>query len=207
MKRQVLFVLLLVLFCAVPAFGRGVYISGSAGGTYLMDAEVNDTDAPNVELEFESEFGFAGTFAVGYAFTDYLRLEGEVSYMENDYDETTYNGVQMDLSGDINCLAFLVNGYYDFKNKSRFTPFITLGAGVAEVETAEFSVAGSGVAETSSTDTVFAYQVGAGVSYEITKKVALDCKYRFFGAADPEFTTVSTEYYSHQLLLGFRLNF
>jgi opacity protein-like surface antigen len=39
-----------------------------------------------------------------------------------------------DVSGDASSLAVMINGYYEFPNKSAFTPFITEGIGFAQVE-------------------------------------------------------------------------
>ncbi len=56
-------------------------------------------------------------------------------------------------------------------------------------------------------DTVFAYQVGAGVGYAVTEKVSFDVKYRYFATSDPEFDTTKAEYSSHNVYAGIRVTF
>ena len=108
-------------------------------------------------------------------------------------------GGSEDLSGDITALAFLVNGYYDFTNKSRFTPYISGGVGLAKIEIND--------EDESLDDTVFAYQIGAGVGYAVSEKVTIDIKYRYFATSDPKFEEVGGEFASHNFLLGVRVNF
>ena len=57
----------------------------------------------------------------------------------------------------------------------------------------------------SDNDTVFAYQVGAGVAFAINKHFTIDLKYRFFATEELE-TTIGT-FESHNVYLGVRYNF
>ena len=61
-------------------------------------------------------------------------------------------------------------------------------------------------------DTVFAYQLGVGLGYAITKVAILTIDYRFFGTLEPEYTDVSgasfsSDYFLHRVGIGVRLNF
>ena len=56
-------------------------------------------------------------------------------------------------------------------------------------------------------DTVFAYQVGAGVAYSINKNMILDLKYRFFATEDPNLYGSKAEFKSHNIYFGFRYTF
>lgn len=210
MKKLFLIIaaLFIAAFFAGSAFcGPGVYVGAGVGMTFMSESEVTDSTSPGEKLDFEFDSGFGGYLALGYAFDTGFRVEGEVSYQVNDFDETVRGGTTYQLSGDISCLAFLVNGYYDFKNKSSFTPFVTAGAGVAKVETAEFSIPGTGFDAASDDDTVFAWQVGAGISYDFSDKTSVVLKYRFFGTDEVSLDTMDAEYYSHNIYIGTRLTF
>ena len=38
------------------------------------------------------------------------------------------------INGDVGIFTFLANGYFDFNNDSKFTPYLTAGLGMANVE-------------------------------------------------------------------------
>ena len=56
-------------------------------------------------------------------------------------------------------------------------------------------------------DTVFAWQVGAGIGYALTPQLTFDLKYRYFATSDPEFDGTEVEYASHNVYAGIRLHF
>ena len=58
------------------------------------------------------------------------------------------------------------------------------------------------LADADDDDTVFAYQLGAGLGYEINPNLTISLDYRFFATVDPDFTSragieFSTENMSH----------
>jgi opacity protein-like surface antigen len=58
-----------------------------------------------------------------------------------------------------------------------------------------------------SDDTVFAYQVGVGMSFDISEKTSLDLRYRYLGASDPEYDGMELEYSGHSIICGLRFYF
>ncbi len=169
---------------------NGPYVSVMGGAAFLTDSDVNPV--------IDTDTGYALGVAAGYKMGKY-RVEGEVGYQKNDVDECA-KGCRR-TSGDIKAYSFLINGYYDFFTKGGFTPFLSAGIGVAKVDGDINRVAHVD-------DTAFAYQVGAGVAYAITKDLAFDLKYRYmdtvddfgFGNTDPEFST-------HNVYAGLRYMF
>jgi opacity protein-like surface antigen len=186
---------------------EGPYVSGNLGLAIPSDSDLTDSTLPGITINIESDSGLALGVAAGYAFANNTRIEGEIAYQKNDLDKASLFGVNVDLTGDTSSLALLLNGYYDFKNASAFTPFISGGIGMAKVEINDMNIPGSGLPNTNEDDTVFAYQVGVGVSYAVNEKVSLDVKYRYFGTADPEFDTTEAEYSSHNVYAGIRVSF
>ena len=137
-----------------------------------------------------------------------FRVEAEVSYRDNDLDEIT-NGGSAPIEGDITALAGMANVYFDFRPGKSWRPYFGGGIGVANLDLDISSVAGSPVSF-SDTDTVFAYQVMAGVEYKITPQLALGAEYRYFATTDPDFddtVTLESEYHSHNVLVRLRYYF
>jgi opacity protein-like surface antigen len=206
--------LLIASCCALPIFfssfaysADGPYLGAIVGVAFLSDSDVTDSTAPGIPLELSYDSGLKFGAAIGYRFLDNARIEGEVSYQQNDVDQTSALGVSLDSTGDAAGIAFLVNGYYDFTNTTAFTPYVSAGLGFAKVEINDYNILGSGTPDFSDDDSVFAYQVGLGIGYAVTDKVTLDVKYRYFAAEDAEFDTTEVEIASHDILLGVRFNF
>lgn len=170
--------------------------------------------------------------AAGYDFGMW-RAEFEIAYRQNDLDKIKavvsqdigngpINGepiptqvvpgtsVSINADGDVSALSFMVNGYFDWQNPSPLTPYLGAGIGFARVSMNDLKVEGVRLVDDS--DTVFAYQLAAGVGWEFMPNLTLDLGYRYFATADPEFRdvegdTFESEYKSHNLMLGLRIGF
>lgn len=195
---------MLLSVSSIAYSAEGSYVSGNLG---LAMASDSDLSAPGVSGTMEFDQGFASGIAVGYA-SGNTRIEGEFAYQKNDYDKLSIDGLgSFDVDGDATSTAFLVNGYYDYKNDSSITPFIGAGLGVATIDVDGISVPGYGAVTTSSDDTVFAYQIGAGLNFAVNEKVSIDLNYRYFATSDPDFGEIDAEYSSHNLYTGVRVSF
>ena len=207
----------LTVLSAMPALAAekatGPYMSGHLGVAMPRDSTITDSTAPGVSLEVDYDTGLALDLALGYKFGP-TRLEGEIAYQKNDFNDLTVVGVGslkgagIPFSADTKVTSFLLNGYYDFTNDSAFTTYITAGLGLAKVK-ASFAWPdfGLGSLNWSDSDTVFAYQIGAGVEYAINQTVSLDARYRYFATSDPSFETMDAEFSSHNLMLGAKVKF
>jgi len=199
--------LILVICCAVLIFytsdaysADGLYAGGNIGIGFLSDSDVSIPDLGGYNVKIEYNSGIALGAAFGYAFNNF-RAEGEIDWQKNDLDKVSMLGESADVDGDVTNLAFLANGYYDFHNSSKFTPYVSAGIGLTNVKVSSSDL------EADNDDTVFAYQVGVGIGYAINDSVTLEVKYRYFGASDPEFDGVKVEIGSHNVLAGFRIGF
>lgn len=199
--------LLLSLPLSSHAFDS-TYFSGQIGYTVIDDLVDEASDPFRVQLSADNSWG-AG-IAVGRDF-GYLRFETELAYQINDFDRLKLSApegtFQESLSGDIWSLAVLFNLYHDFKNASRFTPFVTGGIGVARIEMSSIRDTDRDFVISGDSDTVFAYQVGAGVGYEAYDNIFFDLKYRYYSMHDPKFNGVEFDYRSHNFYLGLRVPF
>ncbi len=192
------------------------YVSGNVGATFASDVSTTDTFAAgSVSADGEFDPGFGLSAALGYSFGDF-RIEAELSYRENDVDQ--FDNISGNLTGNLftvagpvsteaenTALGFMANGHYDFRNDSDWTPFVTAGVGAARVGLDVKSIGGIGVTYDEN-DTVLAYQVGAGVAYQIAAGTDLTMSYRFFATADPTFDDgtdkVDWEYQAHNIWVG-----
>lgn len=203
----------LTVLCAMPAMAAeapGPYMSGHLGIAMPPNSTVTDSTLSGYSLDVDYDTGLAMDLALGYKFGP-TRLEGEIGYQKNDFNDMTVVGVGslkgagIPFSGDTKTTSFLLNGYYDFTNDSAFTTYLTAGLGLARVK-ASLSLPFSGYNDSGS-DTVFAYQIGAGVEYAINQTVSLDARYRYFATSDPSFGTTDAEFSSHNLMLGAKVKF
>lgn len=210
---------------ALAAGTDGFYVSGNIGVAMPRDATLTSPAAPGFSADVDFDSGLALGLALGYKFGP-ARVEGELAYQKNDFDDITVSagGVSISgaaltgvpFSGDVKTTSFLLNGYYDFANDSAFTPYLTAGLGFAKVKASsdpwDLTGLGGGVIPGwSDSDTVFAYQIGAGLEYALSQTVSLDARYRYFATSDPSITidgeNFDAEFASHNLLLGVRVSF
>ncbi len=93
------------------------------------------------------------------------------------------------IDGDFSMLAFMANVDYDFDTGSRWVPYIGGGLGVASISVDAENAMGISLSDDS--DTVMAYQVGAGIGYEFPlpegRSITVSLDWRYFGTQDPAF--------------------
>lgn len=202
---------------AEPWFKDSYYVGvGVKGGLALLDDASNDGEAITFDSEYDAGLGVSGAF--GYSFTRSFRAEAEVAGRVNDADgfdferdrltAASFSG-ETEAEGDVQSIAFMLNGYYDLDTGSRWMPYVGAGIGAAYVE-AELATGGQGIVVDD--DVVFAYQAMIGVAYQTTAFSAIGLGYRYFATDDPDLeapngTTFSSEYSSHNIELELRLKF
>jgi len=195
----------------VSAADTGGYISGRFGFVSLTDSNFSfGGGIPDDEMSFDTGFAFMG--AGGYDF-GMFRLEGEFSYAYNDVDQyrenffflSTFNAID----GAIDATSLLVNGYFDFENTSPVTPYVMGGIGFSYVELYDVVLSDgfNTLFFSDQDDTVFAYQIGAGVEFNFNQTIAMDIGYRYFATSDLSYSGVDVEYGGHRVLIGVRANF
>ena len=202
--------LVLLLSPAVVIAADGPYISGHIGASWLSNADF-DGSVPGIRLSSEVEFdtGVHLGAAFGYDFGEF-RVEGEFTYQSHEFKEVTdleLNGIPQgdrDADGDIDAFIFLINGFYDIDTGTKLTPYLGGGIGFARLDIKDLFVAG--IVRGDEDDTVFAYQLAGGITYEITEQIVADLSYRFVATSEPDFDGLE-EYNSHNLMAGVRFYF
>ena len=164
----------------------------------------------SAELSYDNSYLIEG--ALGYTFSEAhrgcvafpTRLELGISYYMYDWDKWREGGISFDESkNSTSYWNFMFNGYWDFNNRSRFTPFLIGGLGFTRAEIDHQN--------NDYDDTVFAGQAGAGVSFELSEKIVLNATYRYHISGDIEFKdnvdTTEIENQQHHLIVGARIQF
>jgi len=100
--------------------------------------------------------------------------------------EETVKGTSR-IRGDIMMLTVWANAFYDFDLQSAWKPYVGGGLGFTRVSIDSKSTTGSSLADDE--DTVFAYQIGAGLGYELSRSqertLTATLDWRYFGCDDP----------------------
>ncbi|MGM0788260.1 MAG: outer membrane protein [Thermodesulfobacteriota bacterium] len=192
----------LAVFISSTCMAAEMYVSAHAGLSVMDDSEVKGSD-----LEFDP--GLALRASIGGWISDRMRIEPEISYQENDFDKYSLSGAgSSSMSGDFSNLSFMTNFYYDFVNKSPFTPFISAGLGFARLSANDIKIDDiNDPALTDDDDSVLAYQAGAGLAWSVNENLFMDFTYRFYATEDADFSNYDVEVRSHNLYLGVRKAF
>jgi opacity protein-like surface antigen len=187
-KLRSLSITVLALFLigtAAASYAAGPFLQGGFMGLNLTPASPrsgfiahrNDTPA------------FAGS--LGLRLSPQWRLGGELSYTARGHAS----------GGETQSRIALVNLYYDFDvGKSRFKPFLSIGAGLASDDYYRGGIDGLGIASTSSTSGV--WQAGGGLSYSVNDDVSISGGYRHLGFTSPASGNISSRDGDHEVRVG-----
>ena len=176
--------------------------------------------------------------AIGFDFSKVskvnARAELEYTYKDKatfapNISSAIFNGVDFSnltegfpsvLVNELRTQSLMLNGYYDFKNKSKFTPYLSAGVGVSRIENkVSINPEYFGGSENITTDTNnnFTWTAGAGIAYKVTENVALDLAYRYVDAGETDVSQSfegigiklknTADLVSHDYSLGVRYNF
>ncbi len=190
------------------------YIAARIGAAFPEDTEfgVLGTTVTN-----EYDTGWAGSAAIGTQF-DFVglrpRAEFEMGYLSSDVDAHDVAGIATfsgdDAFGQTDVLFGLVNGYVDFLD-GPLKPYIGAGLGFGHVEFDNHGITAVGTAMDNSA-TGFAWQVGAGVSWEFVPQMTMELGYRYFSVENVGLTAVDgtesdVDVSANQVTLGLRYSF
>lgn len=216
MSKKYIFLLAGMTCITTSSFARdnnhsGFYITGKVGASVLQEKNQSFTerslsiyDSSNTTPYNDYSYSgkshanarLGGGIAVGYNFDTKFNVPVRVDFDFNArmrsnsrysytpmplYNDSTNNKVQLN--------SYMFNAYYDFKNNTRFTPYISAGIGLASInnKTSNHFIFTSSSSKTylfqsknSHTSNNFAWNAGAGVKYKINED--FDFSYRYLGA-------------------------
>lgn len=208
----------------------GAYVAARIAGAFSPDTNFNLTVVPTNIVNDYDRLGFGGALAVGYEFgwgsNVSLRGELEGGLISTEIDSHTLVAIATTLDGPAafgttEIVYGMVNAAVDYDFGNGFKPFVSGGIGLAEVNFKNHGVAlaapvgplGPGnVTAMNDRDSGLAWQIGAGIGYEVDEKVTLEAGYRYFqvndislAAVDGTVTNVPIK--QHQVMLGVRYGF
>lgn len=156
-----------------------------------------DSHCPiDLDVTAETDNGWRVGGSIGFMLTDIFAIEGELSYMNQDFDEFTIDKITIkdhsfdcdwdwctqDLDGDASIITGMVNVIAGVPIASILRPNIGVGVGVAHVSLDDVA---DGFLDDS--DTAFAAQAFAGLDFMITQSAALGVRGRVLHINDLEF--------------------
>jgi opacity protein-like surface antigen len=117
--------------------------------------------------------------------------------------------------------SLMANMYYDFTDMGSFMPYVTLGLGMAQNEMKADGINGFTGSIASKKTTGFAYKLGLGTRYAMTKDFDLDVRYQYVDLGKAKFgntitsggqsanveTTKSWKLRAHEFLIGVAYKF
>ncbi len=171
----------------------GFYVAVLGGVSFPMNMSTTFTDNEDAPATISNQdvslkTGWLAGAKVGYLtpFTKrFLAVEFEYNRIANDFDTgKVYNvaGTSLTLDGSVKIDAFMLNlvGRYP---EGRFHPYIGAGAGYANVQIDSMQSSPAGAFFNSDgSKTVFAYQLLAGVDFDITRNWFVGLGYKYFAA-------------------------
>ena len=208
----------------------GIYVAPKIiyGLTYMKDVKHKEVwygtpDPWNMGSHQDNTFG--GSLAAGYDFSKKLnvpvRAELEYAAFTKAEAEDMLWGVTYSYQSN-NIQTLFANVYYDINTGTKFTPYVGAGIGAGFIRAKGYYYDNRYITD-SKTVTNFAWNIGLGLGYEITKNVALDIGYRFAdlgkaktGRDDWEWRTSypgdgfqmkTKRIYQHQFSMGARFTF
>lgn len=177
-----------VLLASVAfALSAGAAVAGNWYVTTFGGAnwkEPYGSNGGNATLSVNSDLGYVVGAAVGRKLDEVvpgLRTELELSYRSNAIDGV-FDGYcyDTDINGHDSTFAAMINAAYDLPKVMELKPYVMAGFGYSARRIA-WEPAPSNWYDGFGTERQgFAWQVGAGVSYDITEDVSLGLGYRYF---------------------------
>jgi opacity protein-like surface antigen len=149
--------------------GDSFYVKGSLGYGFGQKTKVK-TSATNVTSK--SGKGLLGNIGAGMSLANGFRSDAEL-YLDDGMGAKA-KGYTSKFKAKTT--GVFLNGYLDIKNSSPFTPYVMAGLGWAHTKFAGDQQLFTGKKKSKNS---LAYQAGLGVSYAVSKNVALDVGYRY----------------------------
>lgn len=167
------------LHAAVPI--DGWYLTGFGGYAYLPNnIDTSRNSITYTDANYESEYNVGGSF--GYQ-SNPMRYEGQVTYINAMLNSVFENGLKEDrAAGYNNVVLGLMNVYYDFPMViPTLSPFLGVGLGYGWVNVKVDNNRVPNVADFRISDSAFAYQGTAGITFNFAENYALNIAYRYVG--------------------------
>ena len=163
----------------------------------LFDADVT-ASGYDVTTVDEDVAGFGVAVGVAHKNSNGI-LRAELEYSKNANSTKPYGLIDF----EVETQSVMLNTYYHLPTGTALTPYIGAGIGVSHVKgTADILGYSGNIKKTN-----FAWQAGAGISYDITDHFAIDAGYRYMDYGDFEKYDISLDTSAHEFYTGVRVSF
>ncbi len=195
-------------------FDIGDYTQNTIGGGIFVGYDFY----PKYQVSMRAELEYAIRTNTTTTWGTKAGVSEAISDLASDMLGTNVNA-DLDLKGQWNLQTLFLNAYWDFHNNTAFTPYIGAGLGLGFIRSKyELTVKANGLEDSESfndTKTVFAWNVGAGLSWAATENLSADLAYRFvrLGYSQTEKTydgytvKMGMAPYANEFSLGLRYTF
>jgi opacity protein-like surface antigen len=253
MKKWLGFLVSAAMLVAPPLAGAadqiGIYVApkfvyGLAQMDGTKELATDDTGSGTLRIGSDTGSTFGGSIAFGYDFEKKFNvpIRAEVEYAafsqaENKRNVTVIDGNQTAYytsKQTFNIQTLFLNAYWDIPTGTDFAPYVGAGLGAGFITTKGIgsgTLWNNGTFNRSWSDstgyktvTNFAWNVGAGLGYELTDYATVDLGYRFVGLGSVKTKTgrdsdgdewdsgdsishKTDNLYQHQVALGMRFTF
>jgi opacity protein-like surface antigen len=210
LKRGLL--LALCSLIALPAMAGNFYVGFEAGASAVEDSDFSgdiSTFSISGEVEFHTGVNVGAT--LGYRFAENFRVELSGSYRTADVDRVE----DLEGAGDVQLIATMMNVYYDTCCGSiGARVYFGGGIGLGFIDVSSDTSANALVVDDSSTE--LAWNLLAGVSFDVAGDIVLAGGYRYLSTEDPEFHarsqgvgsgSIKAEVSAHEVFFSFRYEF
>jgi opacity protein-like surface antigen len=205
------------VFLLVPltgAWAAGNFYLGLHGGAAILDESKATDNEGRYKIDYDIDFD--GSVTLGYKLGDKFpkigrgRVELEVNYAENDLDEADFTDGKVSAGGSIKRTGIMFNSIGEHRTDAGVIIHALLGIGWAKIDLDNATVLDQLVVDDD--DSQLAFQIGAGVGYQLNSRITYEVGYRYFFTLDPSYTTdggktLDYEYGAHRILAGIRFNF
>ena len=190
--KKIIFAALLVPSIAFADGGRAVAASAAKSGSdFYVRADIGADKLAGKVNDVSKKFDIKPVYniGVGYIFDEYFRADLNLRFKASETSKDELTKAQS--------TALMLNGYVDLPTSSMFSPYATVGIGMAVnkfTQTVDLK------------KTTFAYNAGLGVRAKIQDNLFADLGYRYTNLGDVKKTVSGTDYkatqYSNQVTLG-----
>lgn len=233
MIKRLFLAMVLTLALSFSAFAadNGFYLGLKFIDSIQSTGDISKGGGPNLggakffDVDNYTQNTIGGGVFVGYDFypMHQIPVRAEVEYAirtnsETEWDSKVIGAIPAgaaSLKGQWNLQTLFLNAYWDFHNDTAFTPYIGGGIGMGFIQS-KYEVNAPGLSDSyNETNTVFAWNAGAGVAYAITDNLSADLAYRFVGlgyhendkTVDGQKFKVGMAPYANEFSLGIRYTF
>ncbi len=164
---------------------KNMYVFGGGGGSFLSSKPSSD-----YENKPKSSAVYGG--GIGYIFNEYLRADFSIFHRHK------YRYRFSDASGseeqNIKSTSFMVSGYFSPTTFYGISPYMMAGLGLAHNKAGDINIVNnsvnSNILNLGDTSNKFAWQVGAGLTYQINPYVGFDFGYKYIDLGKMQTTNV-----------------